>query len=118
MNWDCCWKLIPYWQISQSPEQVEFWESELLTAGFDNEHAPKATQVSAEFGYGFHFADGQGILTPFSGLEASELKNTKRYMGMRVSIGEKLRLEIEGTDVEESNGHDNQNLQLNGSYNW
>ena len=111
-------ELTPYWQIADNPEQGEFWESELLKAGIDNNHSPKATQVSAEFGYGLNFAEGQGILTPFSGFEASELSNSKRFMGMRVAIGDKLRLEVEGTDVEESSGNDKQNLQLNGSYNW
>ena len=108
----------PYWQISNNADQTKFWNSELLTSGIDNDHASKATQLATELGFGFNFADGLGILTPFSGFETSELNSGKRYLGARVSIGSNLRFEIEGSNVDDSSGEDKQNLELNGSFNW
>ena len=108
----------PYWRISHNPDQVKFWNSDLLTTGLENEQNTKSSQIISELGFGFSIADGLGIFTPFSGIEVTEFDRGKRYLGARVSIGSNLRFEVEGSDTNDSNGIGKQNLELNGIFNW
>ena len=108
----------PYWQISNNSDQEEFWNSDLLTTGLENDQNPKSSKIISELGLGFSIADGLGALTPYSGLEVTESDRGKRYVGARVSIGSHLRLEVEGSDINDSSGEGKQNLELNGSFSW
>ena len=108
----------PHWQISHSPDQVAFWNSELLTAGLANDQDSKSSQLISELGFGFSIADGLGILTPYSGIEVTVTDSGKRYVGARVSVGSHLRFEVQGADIDDSNDNGKQNLELNGSLNW
>ena len=111
-------EVTPHWQISHNPDQAAFWNSELLTTGLANDQNPKHTQLISELGFGFSIADGLGILTPYSGIEVTESERGKRYIGARISVGSHLRLEVEGSDSDDSSDNGKQNLELNGSINW
>ena len=102
----------PNWRISHNPDQIKFWNSDLLTTGLETEQNTKSSQIISELGFGFSIADGLGILAPFSGIEVTEFESSKRYLGARVSIGSNLRFEVEGSDTNDSNGIGKQNLEL------
>ena len=117
-------KLGPLLEVSPSigrtldSNSKTLWSSEIL--GEMNELGQYQHGVGAEteFGFGFRFLDGIGVMTPFGGVNFADEAGIKYLFGMRVLSNSGLKLELENLLDVNTESKITQNIRVKGGFSW
>ena len=74
--------------------------------------------VDTELSYGLSILGDTSWLTPFGGIGYSDVAANKYHVGTRLQLGSDLKFELTGTLETDASGEFNQEIKLDGGFNW
>ena len=94
------------------------WNHDIIGNVREWNQYPDGFSVKSELGYSINILDEISTLTPFAGIDYSEIANNNFYFGTRIEFGKGLEFELTGTQKTSPTSSTNHMLQLDGTINW
>ena len=111
-------------EISPSNGQMQggnsrsLWSSDILESVSESGQYMDGIHVDSELGYGLSILGDTSRLTPFGGIGYSDDADNKYHVGTRLQLGSDLKFELTGTQETDAQGILNQQIKLDGAFNW
>ena len=108
----------PTWGYVDENIQDTLWSSDILDSNFENGQYSNGASLNSEFGYGFEFLQGDGLVTPISGFEISSNQDYEYLIGTRLGLGSNANFELSGIQSKNTSGSNSSTVRLEGRFNW
>ena len=108
----------PSWRQVDTNIQDTLWSSNFLDSSFENGQYTNGTSLNGEFGYGFEFLQGDGLMTPISRFKISSNQSYEYQIGTRLGLGSNANFELSGIQRNNTSGTYSTAVRLNGGLNW
>ena len=102
----------------QSPYNQSSWSSEIFENFSNFDQYNDGVHVDTELGYGLSIIGSSSRLTPFGGIGYSDDADYKYHVGTRLQLGSDLKFELTGSHATDKEGALNQQIKLDGAFNW
>ena len=111
-------EVAPSWGQIDASIQNTLWDSGSLDSDFEHGQYSNGTSLTSEFGYGFDIFQGNGTLTPISGIAISTNQDYEYLLGTRLGLGSNANFELSGRQEQSTTGTNSTKVQFEGSLNW
>ncbi len=108
----------PTWGYIDANIQDTLWSGDILDSNFENGQYSNGASLNSEFGYGFEFLQGDGLITPISGFEVSSNQDYEYLIGTRLGLGLNANFELSGIQSKNTSGSNSSTVRLEGRFNW
>ena len=111
-------EISPSYGQMQGGNSRSLWSSDILESVSETGQYMDGVHVDTELGYGLSILGDTSRLTPFGGIGYSDDTNNKYHVGTRLQFGSDLKFELTGTQETDTSGDLNQQIKLDGAFNW
>ena len=108
----------PTWGYVDENIQDTLWSRNILDSNFENGQYSNGASLNSEFGYGFEFLQGDGLVTPISGFEISSNQDYEYLIGTRLGLSSNANFELSGIQSKNTSGSNSSTVRLEGRFNW
>ena len=111
-------EISPSYGQMQGGNSRSLWSSDILESVSETGQYMDGVHVDTELGYGLSILGDTSRLTPFGGIGYSDDADNKYHVGTRLQLGSDLKFELTGTQEKDAEGTLNQQIKLDGAFNW